>query len=128
MRVDLALELQISVLGHVRLFPFVLHLVVRHDGIVDHVDDAVYGYLYHHGYAEEQNEICVRMTYKEGLQQGRENHECAVQEHCADFGIALVSCRDRPYEKYIHADEDDECERIRHYHAYHVEDLVLLQV
>ena len=128
MRVDLALELQISVLGHVCLFPLALHLIVRHDGVVYHVYDAVYGYLGDHGNAEEKDEIGVFHTHHEGFQQGCKNHECDVKQRCSGFRAGAFPRRHGPDEKNVDADEDDQREGIRHHPSYHVDDVVLVDV
>ena len=39
------LELYVSVLGHVRLFPFLLHIASCAEGVVDHEHYTVYGNL-----------------------------------------------------------------------------------
>ena len=39
------LELYVSVLGHVRLLPFLLHLASGAEGVVDHEHNTVYGDL-----------------------------------------------------------------------------------
>ena len=39
------LELYVSVLGHVRLLPFHLHLASGAEGVVDHEHNTVYGDL-----------------------------------------------------------------------------------
>ena len=45
MGVYLMLELYVSVLGHVRLFPFLLHIASGAESVVDHEHYAVYGDL-----------------------------------------------------------------------------------
>ena len=110
MRVDLSFQLEISVLGHIGLLPFRMHLISCGDRVVDHVYDAIHGYLGDHRYDEEEDEALSLDADKESLKKGCQYHESCVQEHRAELrDIFRPACKG-PDEHYVHADQDNQSE------------------
>ena len=121
MRVDLPLELQVTVLSHVCLFSLRLHLVPGHQGVVDHIYYAIYGDLKNHGNREHQHELLAVKSYEKRLKEGRKDHESYIEYDGTQLRRRFFTLAYGSDEQDIDADEYDQGEGIRHEFSDHLE-------
>ena len=126
--IDLPLELQVSVLGHVGLFFLRLHLHAHRQAIVYHIYDAVDGYLDYQRDDQQQYQVLSFRSYEEGFEKGCQSHEGDVKRCSAGLRNGLFPCRQRSDEHDVDADQYDKGEGIRHHLPDHLEHDVLSRV
>ena len=88
MRIHLMLQLDVPVLGHVGLFPFLLHLAPCRQSIIDHEHDAVDGDLGKERRYEKHREFAAEIV----ALSGRDSDAC-------EQGLKEGSCECEAYEE-----------------------------
>ena len=120
MRIDLMLQLDVSVLSHVRLLSFLLHLASCVESIIDHEHYAVYCDLSKDGCGVKDREFMDEFIVVKGSSKTRNDRFkqcCSDSESYEDQylvyglgGIVVFTCK--AYVEHVYTYEDDEREGI----------------